>query len=384
MHVSQTGPFQARKTALGLSILCENPRHRTGLSTLFPAFVSETLNLFPNVNWLIFASKEQSWPITDSRIRLIRRFPANNRLLPRLWADHFRVPAAAKRLGAAALLTVGFSPFRHAGLPNVMHIFTVHHLSGVRGLRAAYRKWATNHGLKHASLVITNSHWSASHLGVDSDRLLVSYEGLNREVFRPEGPVHQQYKPGSYILWASNFYRYKRVELALAAYAQMPTALRMQFPMLLVGGDWHEGRANAEAIAQNLGVREQVHFLGWVDDECLPALYRGARAHVLSTAEETFGRTVLEAMACGCPCVLQDLPVLREVTAGSAVFVDYNDPGAAADALARICTDDAWAQNLRVKGLQRASEFSFSRLARERVEAILRMLERSHAKVNTC
>lgn len=366
----------AQAVRLALSILCENPHHRTGLSTLFPAFVAEALRLFPEVSWLIFAGPEQQWSIEDERIEVVRRFPANDQLLARLRADHFQVAREAKRRGAAALLTVGFCPFRQAGLPTVIHIFTIHHLRPGGGLRGAYRRWATKNGVQCAALVVTNSQWTASHLAVEPDRLLVSYEGIQPEVFRPDGPSGLAGLPTSYLLWASNFYPYKRAELSLAAYARLPSGLRAKFPLVLVGGDWNGGLARAQETAKRLGVTRDVRFLGWVEDAALPALYRGARAHVLSTAEETFGRSVLEAMACGCPCVLQDLSVLREVTSDWALFVDFKDSGAAGAALEAICTDDSLATRLRAGGLKRAREFSFARLAGERVEAILRVLGR--------
>ena len=375
MHSPRLHGSEPEPAKLALSILCENPRRRTGLSTLFPAFVSEGLKLFPEVRWLIFAGPRQSWPLSDSRVQVIRRFAANDRLFARLWADHFCVAGEARRRGAAALLTVGFCPILRAGLPTAMHVFTVHHRGAGVGLRSGYRKWATNHGIQNASLIITNSRWTASKLQGNPQRLLVSYEGLDAELFRPEGPSHKGFAAGSYLLWASNFYRYKRVELALAAYAQIPETLRAKYPLVLVGGDWSGERARAEALVQKLGLGSNVHFLGWVDDESLPALYRGARAHVLSTAEETFGRTVLEAMACGCPCVLQDLPVLREVTDGSALFVDFTSQTAGGAALTKICTDDALARSLREKGILRSRDFSFARLAKERIEAILRILQ---------
>jgi heptosyltransferase-2 len=362
-----------RHVKLALSILCENPQRRTGLSTLFPAFVAESLRRFPDVQWVIFAGPEQSWSVMDERVEVVRQFPANDRLLARLQADHFQVAGEAKRRGCAALLTVGFCPLRNAGLPTVMHVFTVHHLRPGGGLRAAYRRWATRNGLRSASLVIANSKWTASQLAVEPGRLLVSYEGLDRELFRPDGPVDSSIA-GPYLLWASNFYPYKRAELALAAYAQLTPKLRLHFPLVLVGGDWNGGRTRAEETARLLGISENVRFLGWVADGALPRLYRGARAHLLSTAEETFGRTVLESMACGCPCVLQDLSVLREVTGGSAIFVNFKAAEAAGAALHAICTDDDLALRLRASGLERAREFSFERLAHERVEAVLRML----------
>jgi glycosyltransferase involved in cell wall biosynthesis len=360
-------------TTLALSMLCENPRRRTGLTTLFHGFIAEALRQFPAVHWLLFAGPDQPWDLVDPRIEVVREFPANDRRLARLWADHFRVGPAARRRGAAALLTVGFGPMRAAGLPVVMQVFSLHHLHGEGGWQAGYRRAAVKRGLRQAALVITNSQWTAGQL-VARGRVLVSPEGLDHTVFNPAGPAGGAGVPSPYLLWVSNFYAYKRVGLVLAAYARLAPALRARWPLVLVGGDWAGGRERAEAQAGELGVAADTRFLGWVEDAALPALYRGARAHVLSTAEETFGRSVTEAMACGCPCVLQDLPVLREVAGDAALFVDFADAVAAAEALRRICTDEALAATLRRDGVKRAADFGYARLARERVTAILETL----------
>lgn len=372
-RVGDSWKLDAVPVTLALSLLCENPRRRTGLTTLFHGFVAEALRQFPDVNWLLFAGPGQPWEITDPRVTLVRKFPANDRRAARLWADHFRVGPEARRRGALALLTVGFGPLRTAGLPVAMHVFTLHHLRAGGGAGAMYRRAAVARGLKQAALVIANSEWTSGHLNARG-RKIVSPEGLDHDVFRPDGAAGGKGLPPAYLLWVSNFYPYKRAELALAAFARLAPELRAKFPLVLVGGDWSGGKARAEAVARELGIAADVRFLGWVEDAALPALYRGARAHVLPTAEETFGKSVTEAMACGCPCVLQDLPVLREVANDAAVFVDFADLMAAGEALRRICTDEAAAAGLRAAGLKRAADFSYARLARERVGAVLEML----------
>ena len=72
--------------------------------------------------------------------------------------------------------------------------------------------------------------------------------------------------PAEYLLWASNFYGYKRAELAIAAYARLAPELRARFPLVMAGGDWAGGRGRAEAAAGECGVTRDVRMLGWVDD----------------------------------------------------------------------------------------------------------------------
>jgi glycosyltransferase involved in cell wall biosynthesis len=249
-------------------------------------------------------------------------------------------------------------------------VFSLHHRHESGVIRNAYRGWAVGRGLERAALVITNSEWTREHLGPSKAPVVVSPEGLRHDVFKPDGPAGAPGLEGGYLLWASNLYPYKRLELALAAYAGLPGEVRARLPLAVAGGDWG-GLGPAKAEAARLGVIENVRFLGWVSDAELPALYRGAQAHLLSTSEETFGRSVLEAMACGCPNVIQDLPVLREVAGETALYVDFADGAAASRVLEQACAGAAGRSQLSKAGIERAQSFSYERLARERVGAVL-------------
>ncbi len=63
-------------------------------------------------------------------------------------------------------------------------------------------------------------------------------------------------------------------------------------------------------------------FLGNVDDDALPALVAGASVFGFVSTKEGFGLAAMEALAAGVPLVVRDLPVLREVFSGAAVFAD--------------------------------------------------------------
>ena len=376
---------------LALSILCENPARKTGLTTLFDEFVTHALRLFPDVDWLVFAGPDQVWTLDDPRVEVNRRYPANDRLGPRLFADHFLVPAAARRRGAAALLTVGFAPFRRC-LPTVMHLFSLQHLDRTNrvGLaRRLYRGLVVDRGVRTAEAIVTNSQFAARQIlqvfpGC-RDRLTVSYEGLQHDRFQPDAPPGEAgflaeklgLLPG-YLLWVSNFYPYKQAGLLLAAYARLDPAFRARHPLVMVGGNWEGGKETARARAAALGLGDDVRFPGWVEDAWLAPLYRQARAFVLASREETFGRCVVEAMACGTPCVVNEIPIMHEITGEHALIVDFQDAAAAADALRVLLSDDARHARLRAEGIVWAARFDFDRLAAERIEAIRTALGSHH------
>jgi glycosyltransferase involved in cell wall biosynthesis len=235
-------------------------------------------------------------------------------------------------------------------------------------------------GLSSADLVITNSKWAESkinqaHPGL-SRRVIVSYEGLQHDMFGPQRRDDDSAKlsalslgPG-YLLWVSNMYRYKRPELCLKAYARLSEEDRRRAPLVMIGGSWDCGLTELRRLSQELGIASSVHLLGWVDDAMLPLFYRNAAAFCLASSEETFGRCVVEAMASGAVCVLNDIPVLREVTAGHAIFVDFHDAASAAAALRSALFDSSVREHLREAARKRSFAFEFDTLARERMNAI--------------
>ena len=115
-------------------------------------------------------------------------------------------------------------------------------------------------------------------------------------------------------------------------------------------------------------------FLNWIDDEWLAPLFRHARAFCLASREETFGRCVAESMACGTPCLVNDIPIMREVTDGQALIVDFKDTDAVTKALQQLADDAPLRARLRAAGLGRAAQFTFEKLTTERVTVIQRLV----------
>ena len=373
---------------IGISLLCEQPTRKTGLTSLFKAFVEESLRLYDDVEFVLFSAVGQSLEIQSPRLTVHGGYAANDRLAARLYTEHFKIGPAARRAGCDVLMTTGLVPLV-APLPVAMHLLTLHHLSSVNrigGLRSWYRNWASRHGLRNARLVITNTRFACDQiLPVDpmaAPKLLQSYEGITHADFHPNGTdaergmLRERFGiTGPYFFWCSNFYPYKQAELLMESWCDLPQEVRQAVPMVMVGGAaWGDSKEKTMEIAKNRGAADQLKVLGWVSDEEVPVLFRHAAVFVHPSREETFGRSVLEAMASGVPCVVQGIPVMHEVTAGQAVIVDYNDRAAATAALALALQDEALRARLIAGGLKRAAEFSFERLAAERIEALRRML----------
>jgi len=89
-------------------------------------------------------------------------------------------------------------------------------------------------------------------------------------------------------------------------------------------------------LVEDLGLSDHVRVTGFVSDEVLGALYRGATMCVLPSLFEGFGMPAVESLAMGKPTLTSDLPVLREVTLGLAQYLE--DPTNVAAMSDVICT----------------------------------------------
>lgn len=83
-----------------------------------------------------------------------------------------------------------------------------------------------------------------------------------------------------------------------------------------------------KALAQSLGVAEQVKWRGYVEDRRMAEFYRAAPVFALPSRYEPFGMTAVEAMACGTPCVVTVHGGLEEMFdfGSHALFADPKRP----------------------------------------------------------
>jgi len=122
------------------------------------------------------------------------------------------------------------------------------------------------------------------------------------------------------------------------------------------------------ALGEELGIGEQIRFLGGVEHERLPFLYAGADVFVYPSSIETFGLPIIEAMACGAPVIGSNRTSVPEVMGEAGISVDPEDVRAMGEAIYRVLTEPGLRDDLCRRGLKRVGEFSWKRAARETLE----------------
>ncbi len=291
---------------------------------------------------------------------------ATGRAAGQAW-EQLGLPLQAWRLRASVI----FSPANLAPVVWPRNVIMVHDAAVLRAPRAysrAYRWWHGSVGIasmRRALRVLTVSQFSRSELielaGLDPERVTVIHGGVDeRFTADPDadaapGPVAATLgldRP--YVLTVATDDRRKN----LAALGETARRLQQAGIDLAWAGDVRPYFAAGHGIA---GAR----MLGYVDDDRLPALYRGALAFVLPSSYEGLGLTCLEAMACGTPVVAANRAALPETCGDAALLVDPDDHAAVAEAVLRACTDEALRAQLRTRGLAQVRTRTWERAARD-------------------
>ncbi len=192
-------------------------------------------------------------------------------------------------------------------------------------------------------------------VGVDSSRFTPHPQGR-----RSGGPS---------LLYLGRLKRYKGVDLLLRAAAALQRD-GLGIDVLVAGtGDARDG---LERLSRELGISDQVSFLGFVDEERKLDLMRTSWIHVLASPKEGWGITVIEAGACGTPSVASDAPGLREsVRDGeTGVLVPHGDVEALAREIRRLVEDPALRARLGANARRYAQSLSWDRIT-DRFEGLI-------------
>jgi glycosyltransferase involved in cell wall biosynthesis len=145
--------------------------------------------------------------------------------------------------------------------------------------------------------------------------------------------------------------------------------LKPRFPQLrlVLAGDGFERPALVK-LAEELGIGDDVTFLGWVPNSALPSYYRAAALSVVPSLEEGFGIPAAEAMGCEVPVVASDAGGLPEVVEHgvTGVIVPRGDTEALAEAIGSLLADPARRRQMGMAGRARALRlFDWDRTAEQ-------------------
>ena len=175
----------------------------------------------------------------------------------------------------------------------------------------------------------------------------------------------------AFLLYVGTLEPRKNVANLIRAYDAF-RAGRANAPLLALAGGKGWMYEQIFAAAEASPFRDDIRFLGYVDDADLAPLMNAALGFVYPSLFEGFGLPVLEAMQCGAPVITSNVSSLPEVAGDAALLVDPHSVDALAHAMGRLADDETLRRDLSRKGLEQAATFSWERCANETL-AVYRM-----------
>jgi glycosyltransferase involved in cell wall biosynthesis len=280
-----------------------------------------------------------------------------------IW-EQFYLPTQLKR----RLL---WSPGNTGPIGVSRQVVTIHDAAALDHPEWFERKFALWYGallprlIRKVRAVITVSNFSKDRIiqltGVKSERVSVISNGVDRRFNPADGKTIKDVMTkfglsGPYILFVGSIEPRKNLQMLLKTW-QLGNFEGATLAVAGASGGVFQ-RLQIESVPN--GVR----LLGRVEDELLPGLYSGAAGFVYGSIYEGFGLPPLEALACGCPVAVSDIPAHREVC-GDSVF--YFNPFSPEDLLSKLeellKLDRAQRASLVEQGLHRAALYSWQTAA---------------------
>lgn len=291
------------------------------------------------------------------------------------------VPRALKRYGA----DVFFSPDSYTSLrTKTRSVMTVHdliplqHPGQVRWWARDYYRFFIPRYVRRADHVVAVSeytkHTIVDLLGVSPQKISVAYNGC-RAVFQPLQPEEQQgvraeYTGGqAYFFYTGAIHPRKNIPRLIGAFDLFKRRTAAPVKLLLAGRlAWQTGEVQAAWAGSRF--RDDIVFVGYVEEEQLARLMASALALVYVSLSEGFGLPVLEALNTGTPVICSNCTALPEVAGSAALLVD---PLSAPDiglAMEKIFTSPALRQVLIQRGQEQRRLFDWDNAAHQVYEIL--------------
>ncbi|HYH23296.1 MAG TPA: glycosyltransferase family 1 protein [Azospirillum sp.] len=169
--------------------------------------------------------------------------------------------------------------------------------------------------------------------------------------------------PDRYFFYPAQFWKHKNHRLIVEALARLKRDRNEIVDVVFAGSYAEKWRARnfieVMALAETLGVRNQIRYLGFVPDRDMPALYAQSAGLVMPTFFGPTNMPPLEAWTFGRPVIVTNLPSIRDHLGDGALYVDPRDAASLAEAMHALWHDDALAAALAANGARRLAGFRY-------------------------
>lgn len=173
-----------------------------------------------------------------------------------------------------------------------------------------------------------------------------------------------------FLLYTGSFDQRKNHKNLIKAFALIPSVLRSELQLVMVGNGWDGVYSELQKFAQSCGLSDRdVIFAGHISDDDLLKLYNLCHLFVFPSLFEGFGLPILEAMACGKPAIGSNSTSIPEVIGRADALFDPASPTSIAAKITEVLKTPTFYRSLSEHALAHSKKFSWQRSARVALDA---------------
>ncbi len=231
-----------------------------------------------------------------------------------------------------------FNPFHYGVIlkkvNQVTIIYDLIHITIFRARKSSYfyHRFILRKLLNNCRFILTPSHATKNDLmnffKINEEKIKVLYLGIEEKFQNLNLPKE------NFFLIVNPTFPYKNVDYIIKIWRKF----NIEEKLIIVGYTTKciKYRNYLKNLVKKLNLQDKVSFLGRVSDEELIELYNKARGLISASLKEGFNLTPLEALACGTPVILSDIPVHKEIYGEIGIFFDLNNEESFINALAQV------------------------------------------------
>ena len=219
--------------------------------------------------------------------------------------------------------------------------------------------------VEHADLILTISEFSmksiikfgktdrVSFVYLDSDSVFYKPydDSINILVIQKYGLTYK------YCFYPANFWPHKNHLNLLKAFLLYKKRNKGKLKLVFTG-DAQNQLPIVNDFINSYGLAADINYLGYIDQDHMPYVYRNAEFLVFPSLYEGFGIPLIEAMRCDCPIISSARGSIGEVAGDAALFFDPNNPADIADKMSLVGDPDI-RRKLIANGKDRSKDFSW-------------------------
>jgi len=243
-------------------------------------------------------------------------------------------------------------------------------------LERIYQKWSHSIAIKKADKIIAISETTKRdiehYFPYAKNKIKVIHLGYNEESFKPiSEDIKKRYiekhdYPAQYLLYIGRIENKKNILSLIKAYQKSSR----KWPLILAGRPGNYGFKEIEDLAHSDDLKDDILLLGYVSQSNYPKLLASASGFVFPSKFEGFGLPVLEAMASGVPVICSKIDAIEEVGQDGVMYFDPDNIDDIRDKLEILFNNQEKRSELISRGLKRAQDFSWTKVARETLKYI--------------